>query len=496
MSTEEQPSCACGETTGGARPVSGATGCLRDEHGQPIPLDPAHVIEDRFFHDDVPPHAVGVVTIPGEMPLTSGECIADVHVAYETWGSLDETGSNAVLVCHALTGDSHVASGEDQPPAGLPKPTGVAPKASNAHGGEADADGEAYGSPGWWSGLIGPGKAIDTHKYFVICTNVLGGCSGTTGPLSPNPERTQSTIDPAGPDDRYGPDFPFINVEDMVEVEFRARDQLGIKHLLAVVGGSLGGMQTLVWAREHPDRVSACMAVATTWHSTPQNIAFDEVGRRAIMHDPRFSDGRYRDEEPPANGLAIARMVGHITYLSDESMDYKFGRRLVGDEREYTFHKEFQVESYLEHQGYKFVDRFDANSYLYLTRAIDYYALGPSLEAVTEEYRDTKVRFLMLSFSSDWLYPTSQLHELAEALSRAQAEVSFAEIEAPNGHDAFLLETKRQSRYAKGFLDANYERDLAQGVGAATPYARRRTKTPDDQDAPDAPAVRGGGADA
>jgi homoserine O-acetyltransferase len=430
--------------------------------------------QKRFVHEGMPDHTVGVVTLPGELPLVSGGSLSDVHVAFETWGSPDETASNAVLVCHALTGDSHVANGEDIPVPGSDGKSGGA-----AHGGEAAEGDGMIGSQGWWAGIVGPGKAIDTNRYFVICMNVLGSCAGTTGPLAPDPQLTDDPTCPADPQHRYALDFPFITIEDMVEVEFRALNELGVGHLLAVAGGSLGGMQALVWAREHPDRVSSCIAIATTWLTTPQNIAFDEVGRRSIVEDPDFKGGRYTDDRPPAHGLAVARMIGHITYLSAESMGYKFGRQLVRDHREYTFGKEFQVESYLEHQGTKFVDRFDADSYLYLTRAVDYYALGASLDEVTEEYQDTDVRFLLLSFDSDWLYPTEQMRELAGALSRARASVTFAEIRAPQGHDAFLLETEVQGAYVSYFLNARLGHDERCGVDGSTPFANKPTLPPE-----------------
>lgn len=444
------------------------TATIVDEH-EPQAL--ANVAQ-RFMRADRPPHLVGAIELPGEIPLASGETIGHVHVTYETWGTRSPDDDNVVLICHALTGDSHVADGPDRAaaaavsdkafPGGLVKATGP----DTGDGGRGAFAGASVSGPpadthvpGWWSGLVGPGNAIDTNTYFVVCMNVLGGCSGTTGPLSPDPRRTDDPTDPAAPEDRYGLDFPVVTVEDMVQVEARVLDQLGIGRVLAVVGGSLGGMQALVWAREYPERVASCIAVATTWLSTPQTIAFNEVGRQSIVGDPRFEDGRYAPDALPAHGLAVARMIGHITYLSDESMGHKFGRRLVGDELRYTFGKEFQVESYLDHQGYKFVERFDADSYLYITRAIDYYALGDSPEDVERVFTGTPVRFLLLSFTSDWLFPTKQLRETAGALCRAGAEVTFAEIEASSGHDAFLLETVKQGGYVRSFLRETRSRD-------------------------------------
>jgi homoserine O-acetyltransferase/O-succinyltransferase len=355
-------------------------------------------------------------TLDTGLDLISGKRLSHVDIVYETWGELDEQGTNAVLICHALTGDSHVASGPDR------------------HGAER---------PGWWDVMVGPGMAFDTRKYFVICSNVLGGCSGTTGPGS---------IDTATglP---YGLTFPLVTIEDMVNTQAAVLDHLGVKQLVAVVGGSVGGMQALAWAKLYPDRVRTCIGVATTPRLGAQAIGFNEVGRQAILADPNFRGGDYYGKDQPEQGLAIARMVGHITYLSDESMRAKFGRRL--QDRAYhafDFVTEFEVESYLAYQGRKFVDRFDANTYLYMTKAMDYFDLASGFGSVAEALAPGDVRWLLLTFSSDWLFPTYQTKGLLDALRASGKEVSFAEIPSPYGHDAFLLEPEEQRRYIEPFL--------------------------------------------
>ena len=355
------------------------------------------------------------------LDLVSGRRIEHVEIAYETWGELNANASNAIVICHALSGDAHVAAGPD------------------AAGVE---------SPGWWEAMVGPGKAIDTRRYFVICSNVLGGCSGTTGPGSVDP----ATGKP------YGLDFPLVTIEDMVDAQAALLDVLGVERLLAVVGGSMGGMQALSWARRHPQRLRTCVGVATTPRLAAQAIAFNEVGRTAILGDPRFDGGNYYSHGQPDQGLAIARMIGHITYLSDESMRAKFGRRLRDREAPaFDFVTEFEVESYLVHQGEKFVERFDANTYLYMTKAMDYFDLASGAASVAEAFAETRVRFLTLTFSSDWLFPTYQTRGLVDALRAAFAEVSFAEIESPYGHDAFLLEPVEQARYIEPFLERALE---------------------------------------
>jgi homoserine O-acetyltransferase len=349
------------------------------------------------------------LTLEGTVRLAGGRVLEGVEVAYETFGTLDTEGGNAVLVCHALSGDAHAAAG--------PGPDG-APR------------------PGWWEEIVGPGLAIDTDRYFAVCANVLGGCSGTTGPGS---------IDPAS-GQPWGLRFPLVTVEDMVDVQARLLDALGVERLLAVVGGSMGGMQALAWASRYPERVDAIVAAATTARLGAQAIAFNEVGRAAILADPAFLEGDYVPDAQPAAGLAIARMVGHITYLSQESMRSKFGRRLRDrDEHAFEFVSEFEVESYLAYQGRRFVERFDANTYLYMTKAMDYFDWAPPTGPLP--------RFLVLSFSSDWLFPTAHSRDIVRTLLARGADVSFAEIDSPYGHDAFLLEPGRQGALIGAFLD-------------------------------------------
>ena len=352
----------------------------------------------------------------GGVDLVSGRRLEHVVVAYETFGTLDAHAANAVLVCHALSGDAHVAAGPDR-----------------------------FGEerPGWWDPVVGPGKAIDTEKYFVICANVLGGCSGTTGPGSADP----ATNTP------YGLRFPLVTVEDMVDIQVALLDHLGVERLACVAGGSMGGMQALALARRYPERVASVAAIATTWRLAAQAIAFNEVGRTAILGDPTFADGDYYEHGQPSHGLAVARMIGHITYLSDDSMRDKFGRRLRDRaEHAFEFVTEFEVESYLAYQGRKFVERFDANTYLYMTKAMDYFDLSAGHASLADALAEVRARFLVLSFSSDWLFPTYPARELVDALKAADAEVSFAEIESPYGHDAFLLEPEQQRRYLEPFL--------------------------------------------
>ncbi|HEY5540829.1 MAG TPA: homoserine O-acetyltransferase [Coriobacteriia bacterium] len=356
-------------------------------------------------------------TLEDGLDLMSGKRLSHVDVTYETWGELDEHGTNAVLVCHALTGDSHVATG--------PGPNGAE-------------------KPGWWDVMVGPGMTFDTRKYFVICCNVLGGCSGTTGPGSIDPHTGLP----------YGLTFPLVTIEDMVNAQAAVLDCLGVEKLVAVVGGSVGGMQALAWAKLYPERVRTCIGVATTPRLGAQAIGFNEVGRQAILADPNFRGGDYDGKAQPEQGLAIARMVGHITYLSDESMRAKFGRRL--QDRAYhafDFVTEFEVESYLAYQGRKFVDRFDANTYLYMTKAMDYFDLASGFGSVAEALAAGDVRWLLLTFSSDWLFPTYQTKGLLDALRANGKEVSFAEIPSPYGHDAFLLEPEEQRRYIEPFLE-------------------------------------------
>lgn len=362
---------------------------------------------------------IRTLALDGRMTLASGRALDRVEVAYETWGELDADRANAILICHALSGDSHVA--------------GLLPGASRTSG-----------AVGWWDSMVGPGKAIDTDRFFVVCANVLGGCSGTTGP---------SSIDPAT-GEPFGLRFPLVTIEDMADAHARLLDALGIERLAAVVGGSMGGMQALALAKRHPERIASVIADATTWRLGAQAIAFNEVGRRAILEDPAFARGDYYGAPAqPESGLAIARMIGHITYLSVESMHQKFGRRLQrSDDYAYDFVSEFQVESYLEHQGRRFVERFDANTYLYMTKAMDYFDLQGDAPTLAEALRGIDARFLVLSFSSDWLFPTDRSRELVAALREIGAECTFAEIPSDYGHDAFLLEPEAQHRLIAPFL--------------------------------------------
>ena len=384
------------------------------------------------------PYVSSNFVIDEQMTFSSGQTLPQVVVAYDAWGTLNEACDNVILIEHALSGNSHVA--------------------------DAWRNGEF--KEGWWNRIVGPGKAIDTTRYYVICTNVLGGCSGTTGPHSINPNTGKF----------YGMDFPVITVKDMVMVQKRMLELMGIKKLRAVVGGSLGGMQALFWAKRFPDMVQRCIAIATTWRTSAQSIAFNEVGRRAILNDPAFNNGHYTKENPPAHGLAIARMIGHITYLCDESMNRKFGRDLMGEKLDFTMGKEFQVENYLEYQGYKFVDRFDACSYLYITRAIDYFSLCHSTDAIVRRFENSPVKFLLLTFDTDWLFPTSQMRQLLNCLTSGGADVTFAEISYPFGHDSFLLEQKVQTRYIKPFID---DRKFDVDEGPTTRHHKKISQRPD-----------------
>ncbi|MDI6895841.1 homoserine O-acetyltransferase MetX [Methanocella conradii] len=370
--------------------------------------------------------SVGIVKthyhhLSGGLPLESGQKLDEVTIAYETYGKLNKDKSNAILILHALSGDAHAAGWH-----------------------------EGDKRPGWWDIVIGPGKAFDTDKYFVICSNIIGGCKGSTGPSSINP----STGKP------YGLNFPVITIGDMVNAQKRLIDFLGIEQLYAVAGGSMGGMQALQWCVAYPDSVRRGIIIATAAYSRPQHIAFNEVGRRAIMSDPNWNSGDYYGGEPPTKGLALARMVGHITYLSDESMQQKFGRRLKDKERYgYDFSTDFQVESYLQHQGDAFVKRFDANSYLYITKAIDYFDLKKN-GSLDEAFRAVKARFLVISVTSDWLYPPYQSKEIVMALSSSGVDVSYAEINSIYGHDAFLLEGGQLNYLISNFLSPKLVKDV------------------------------------
>lgn len=347
----------------------------------------------------------------------SGGTIETITMAYQTYGTLNAEKSNAILLNHGLTGDQYVLG---------PHPV--------------------TGKPGWWEELVGPGKLFDTDRYFIIASNVLGGCMGSLGPRSVNPK----TGEP------FGLSFPVITVGDMVRAQVLLVEALGIQKLLAVVGGSMGGMLALEWAARHADKVFAAVAIATAARHTPQNIAFHEIGRQAIMADPDWNRGEYHKQGSfPAKGLAVARMTAHVTYLSEAALQQKFGRRLQGKERiSYAFDADFQVESYLRHQGKTFVERFDPNSYLTITRAMDYFDLeadaGGNLASL---FTGTKTRLCIISFSSDWLFPTSESRHVVRALVAAGVPVSFTEITSDKGHDAFLLDEPAFFGTMRGFIE-------------------------------------------
>jgi homoserine O-acetyltransferase len=355
--------------------------------------------------------------LPGPFALLSGQSLGVLEIGYETYGRLNADASNAILICHALTGDQHVAS--------------LNPRT---------------GKPGWWPRLVGPGLPIDPERHFIIASNVLGGCSGSSGPGSIDPATGQ----------RYAMHFPVITIRDMVRAQALLLDHLGVGVLQAVVGGSMGGMQALDWAVAFPDRVRSVIAIASAARHSAQNIAFHEVGRQAIMADPNWAGGDYPVDRPPAAGLAVARMAAHITYLSEEGLTAKFGRRLQNRETlGFGFDAEFQVESYLRHQGLAFTERFDANSYLYITRALDYFDLAaPHGGQLALAFAGTRTRFAVISFTSDWLYPTAESRRVVRALNAAGAAVSFVELESPFGHDAFLLDAPEMNRVVDGFLRA------------------------------------------
>jgi homoserine O-acetyltransferase len=348
--------------------------------------------------------------------LDSGAKIEGLEVAYKTYGRLNEDRSNAVLICHALTLDQHVAS--------------VHP---------------TTGKPGWWANLVGPGLPLDPARHFIICANVVGGCMGTTGPTSVNP----ATGKP------WGLAFPVITIADMVRAQAMLVEALGIETLFCVIGGSMGGMQVLQWAADYPDKLFSAVVIASAARHSAQNIALHEVGRQAIMADPDWKGGDYAStRKRPEKGLAVARMAAHITYLSEAALQRKFGRELQRDGLSWGFDADFQVESYLRHQGTSFVDRFDANSYLYITRAMDYFDLAQAHGGVLANAftKAREVRFCVLSFTSDWLYPTAENRHIVRALNAAGARASFLEIESDKGHDAFLLDEPVMDSALRGFL--------------------------------------------
>jgi homoserine O-acetyltransferase len=340
------------------------------------------------------------------LTLESGEKLGPVTLAYETYGKLNADKTNAILVLHALSGDAH-AAGED----------------------------------GWWSNLIGEGKSIDTRSYFVICSNVLGGCKGSTGPSSINPKTGKP----------YGIDFPLITIGDIVNAQHYLIDYLGIEKLLAVIGGSMGGMQVLQWMIAYPERIRCAIPIATTMKHTPQQIAFNEIGRQAIIADPDWRSGNYYDHSIPAKGLGIARMIGHVTYMSDASMAEKFGRKFRSDRAQFKFGGDFEVESYLHNRGDNFVRRFDANSYLYITKAIDYFNILNE-HSLCDIFRGLRAKVLVIAFKSDWLYPTYQSQEIVKACKLSGVEASYCEVNSAYGHDSFLLEIEQEGRLLSSFL--------------------------------------------
>ena len=395
-------------------------------------------IDEREREADHPSSEVALFSADEPLRLDCGIDLSPFQIAYKTYGTLNADKSNAILICHALTGDQHVA---------------------NTH--------PVTGKPGWWQTLVGPGKPLDPERYFIICSNVLGGCMGSTGPASTNP----ATGHP------WGLDFPVITIPDMVRAQAMLIDRLGIAKLFCVVGGSMGGMQTLQWTVAYPERVFSALAVACATRHSAQNIAFHELGRQAVMADPDWLHGRYFDEGAhPHRGLAVARMAAHITYLSDAALHRKFGRRMQDRELPtFSFDADFQVESYLRYQGSSFVERFDANTYLYLTRAMDYFDIAADHQGVlARAFRGTKTRFCVVSFTSDWLFPTSESRAIVHALNAGGARVSFAEIETDRGHDAFLLDVPEFIDIARAFLHSRRHRQRPRRQGPL----RWRSRTP------------------
>ncbi len=350
---------------------------------------------------------------PNELELESGEKLGPITVAYEAYGKPNKKKTNAVLITHAFSGDAHAAGyhkGDDK--------------------------------PGWWDSMIGPGKAFDTDKYYVICSNVLGGCSGTTGPSSINTQTGKP----------YGLDFPLISINDMVKVQSKLIEHLNIEKLLTVVGGSMGGMQALSWLIKYPDKIKSAIIIASAIKHSPQQIAFDEVGRVSIISDSAWNDGKYYGKEHPVSGLALARMVGHITYMSDKSMMEKFGRRIRNVKERHKFNTGFEIENYLHYRGSNFVERFDANSYLYITKAIDCYDASEG-KNLSEALYGATAKVMVLAFKSDWLYPTYQSREIVKSCKVAGIDTTFCEIDSTYGHDAFLLEIEEETHLVKHFLE-------------------------------------------
>jgi homoserine O-acetyltransferase/O-succinyltransferase len=358
------------------------------------------------------------VTFASPLPLDCGRSLSPFTVAYMTYGALNDDKSNAILICHALTMDQFVAS-----------------------------DNPITGKPGWWTQMVGSGHPIDTNRFFVICANVIGGCMGSTGPAEIDPETGKP----------FGLSFPLITIRDMVRAQKRLVDHLGIGKLLAVIGGSMGGMQTLQWAASYPEAVRAVVPIACAARHSAQNIAFHEVGRQAVMADPDWKNGEYQlAGTRPSKGLAVARMAAHITYVSEMALQHKFGRNLQNRAAlSFQFAPDFQIESYLHYQGASFVDRFDANSYLYITRAMDYFDLAEEHGGqLADAFRDSPVRFCIISFTSDWLFPTAENKRIAHALNAVAAPVSFVEIKSDKGHDAFLLDEPEMFDTVRGFINS------------------------------------------
>jgi homoserine O-acetyltransferase len=359
---------------------------------------------------------------PDEMVLENGDRLGPITLAYETYGTLNSEKNNAILIEHALSGSAH-AAGKHHPD-------------------------DKY--PGWWDAYIGPGKPFDTDKYFIICSNVIGGCSGSTGPASINPETGR----------HYGLSFPMVTIKDIVDAQFHLVKHFGIKKLLAVAGGSMGGMQALQWSVSYPDMVSSCIAIATSAYLSAQGIAFNEVGRQAIFNDPKWNNGDYYGREIPAEGLSLARMIGHITYLSEKHMHEKFGRNFQESSKSsIKVNSEFTVESYLHHQGVKFVERFDANSYIYITRAIDYFDLQEDYGGdLANAFENAEANYLIISFTTDWLYPTDSAKKIVKALRVNGQNVNYTDIVTDNGHDAFLLPGDILEKNISNFLRSEYTR--------------------------------------
>lgn len=357
-----------------------------------------------------------------ELNLESGEKLGPITIAYETYGSLNADKSNAILILHALSGDAHAA--------------GIS---LDDH------------SVGWWDDMIGLGKAFDTNRYFVICSNIIGGCKGSTGPSSINPETRK----------HYALDFPFITIADMVNAQRRLIDYLGIDKLLSVAGGSMGGMQALQWVASYSERVKSAIVIASTLKHSPQQIAFNEVVRQSIMADPSWYEGDYYAIGQPQKGLSVARMIGHITFMSDKSMEDKFSRRLKNDKFSFGFDPDFEVEKYLHYRGLNFVKRFDANSYLYITKAMDYFDLSGLKFSPLRKI--IKTRFLIISFKSDWLYPSYQSQEIVRLLKNRHADATYCELSSTYGHDAFLVEIGEQTTLIKHFLDKTFNGYMVAG---------------------------------